>query len=294
MPTPDQPLRISAPFRCTLEIGARAADGPTVYPLSGAGWIGLIRKLAPFAHEVSIDGAEPLQHPEIWQIIGSLERAALRYHITSNVNWNHPRAVLRRLQELRHLSTLRIIATALPSGPGLQANLALAIAAGIKTWCVGALDDTDADAAEAMVRIAVGMGVKGVAFEASAIAAAGRPRVIERLADLRGAGFPVHLEYCGGEESCWVGPTGAVHACRHGTRARGELCTSELTEIWATEAPKDGHDCRQPDVGLQPAPAGPIRLNGDLVPIPLYRARTEPLGAILIKGRDFVPISARG
>jgi len=315
---PDRPVgwRISAPFVYSLELSRDV-------PLDPKAWRTIIDRIAPYATEVFLE--PPLEHPEA--LLAFCDEQGFRFHLTSHATWSDPRALVRSLRALRHLGMLRLV---LPddadteAGRAILANLKFAVDAGFEVWGLFTAEAVDPERLPGRVARLHAWGVKGFVLSRGSAAGEGARRVYEQAAELRRAGYNIALDDCapaglpgrcrGLLGSCIVDAQGNVKACRHSPLALGNLLEDGITTIWAS--PKaEALRARLPATGLyeQSCPfempdgitkgsaalgtgpeTPPVELDPSLIPVPLYRLRHEPFGAVLIKGYDFVPVSHSG
>jgi len=323
--------RIAAPFVYSLELGCRK-DGGVHYPLDLAAWRGILGRLAPYAREVFLEGEEPLDHPEAMALLAACDEAGFRYHLVSHGAWREPRSVVSALRAWKRFGTLRLHVPDGEARVRQQANLAFAVAAGLEVWALLRLDTAEGERLPGLVAGLHDLGCKGVAvFRGEAAETEKLQQAFDLLSGLHRAGYNLVLEDCppagvstrlpgrcrGLLASGVVDALGQVRACRHSPIVLGNLLESGMEAIWQAPQAASLRARLEDKPGPLPAlyragcpfeaaarggigqdgaepPAARMALDPALVPVPLFRLRQQPFGAVLIKGYDFVPLSRAG
>ncbi len=313
----DDPVgwRISAPFVFSVELGGE----PDL-----ALWQTIVSRIAPFATEIFFEAEGSLDHPAVPALLRCCDELGVRCHLTSSGMWTDARGVVGELRGLKHFGTLRLRI----AGQERQLrNLAFAVAAGLEVWALLPLDEPQ----EMPQRVSQlhARGVRGVAFLRGTAGGDHSAESCRRIEELHQAGHNVMLEECapagcavrvpgrcrGGLGSCVITAEGDVKACRHSPVVLGNLLREDIAAIWSSpqaeslRSPvaqaKGGlaglyqHGCVfecAGAIGLDEVEVGGAAASLDplLMPAPRYRIRSEPFGAVLIRGCDFVPVSRAG
>lgn len=316
---PGRPVgwRISAPFLYSLEFSGE---------MPPEAWRTIIARIAPYATEVFLE--DLLGHPQSDAVLTLCDGQAFRFHLTTHGAWAEPRAQVKRLRALKHLAMLRFRLPDDPDGERgkrVLADLKFAVDAGLEVWGLVAVESADPARLPDEVARLHDWGVKGFALLRCSAANEATRAVYEQAAELRRAGYAIVLDDCapaglpgrcrGLLGSCVVDAQGNVKACRHSSLVLGNLLEDDIAAIWSSPKTEDLR-AGLPASGAGPyrrgcpfeAPGGaakdsaaleadetpPVELDPSLVPVPLYRLRHEPFGAVLIKGYDFIPVSRAG
>lgn len=262
-------LEISTPFIYRVELSSipntQGPDGND--HINGASpLLEVLSKVLPYSHQIYIEGDEPLEHPEIFRILDFLDEQNIIYHLQTKALWGDSRLILRELQRLRNLNTLRILfpvmneRNSLPlakdrnSPELLIRNFRMAVGSGLNVWTVTPLVHDAVEKVKEIVITTKELGVKGNSFTREVATTHLHPGVfracLEDLQQLYESGYPVTLEDClpleagctfiprckGGTGSCSVDAWGNVKVCRHDRLVLGNLLERGIDQIWMSPA----------------------------------------------------------
>lgn len=305
------PWPISAPFIVNVQFDGRGTSPDAV----AEKWLRLIDAVAGPAMQVFFEGDDLLACAAAPRILDRLDACGACFHVETDGHWSDPPTIIHRLKSLKRLGSLRQrIGEA--ADDRVVANLCYAVASGLTVWAslAGDLDRPLRDLATRLSRC----GVTGIALRRSAgpitAAACAEAAVLHR------EGYPITFDDCppagcggslpcrcgGGFGSCSIDGLGGVRICRHDTVSLGSLSERSLETLWATptlQARRQSHGghcglCGAISTGVPAtndvAGAEVSALDPDLAPVGLYCVRSEPFGAILIKGFDFIALTQEG
>lgn len=259
---------ISTPFiyRIELNAGAPASDTNDHLHFDTTRLGKVLTEILPYSHQIYIEGDEPLEHPEVFRMLDFLDERNIIYHLQTKALWLDAPPILRKLQSLRNLSTLRIIfpvsnernGSALPNDRNnseiLIRNLRMAVGSGLNVWTLTPLIHETVEKVNEIVIGTKKLGVKGNSFTREAATTHINPDDLRAclgdLRQLRESGYPVVLEDCipleagyafiprckGGTGSCFVDAYGNVRVCRHDRLVLGNLTACGIDEIWMNPA----------------------------------------------------------
>jgi hypothetical protein len=242
-----------------------------------------------------------------------LDACGARFHVETDGHWSDPPAIIHRLKSLKRLGSLRFRVGEVADDRVL-ANLHQAVAAGLTVW---ASLPGDRPLRDKVLKLTA-CGVAGIALRRSAgpitVAVCREAEILHRegyriaFDDCPSAGCDTVLpcRCSGGYGSCSVDGQGGVRICRHDSVSLGALSDRSLETLWATHglrARRQSHGGHCGLCGASPsdvpttsnAAGGEVfALDPDLAPVGLYCVRSEPFGAILIKGFDFIALTQEG
>lgn len=298
---------ISAPFIVNVQF-----DGHETSPDAAAEkWLRLIDAVAGPARQISFEGDDLLACAAAPRILDRLDACGACFHVETDGHWADPPAIIRRLRPLKRLGSLRWRVAADDQG---LANLHQAVAAGLTVWACLAGDRPLHD----MVLKLAACGVAGIALRRSAgpitVAVCREAEMLHR------EGYSIAFDDCppagcdtglpcrcsGGYGSCSVDGQGRVRICRHDAISLGSLSDGPLETLWATPALQERRRAHGGHCGLcgaisaveaavSKSAGDEVRaLDPDLAPVGLYRVRSEPFGAILIREFEFIALAHEG
>jgi MoaA/NifB/PqqE/SkfB family radical SAM enzyme len=255
---------ISTPFIYRIGLNSTSkTQGPNTKDcMSGPSPLEILSKILPYSDQIFIEGDELLEDPEIFGILDFLDERNVTYHLQTKALWVDAPLILRKLQRLRNLNTLRIIfpvsseknGSPLPEDRNrsefLIKNLRMAVGSGLNVWTVTPLIHDTFEKANEIVIGTKKLGVKGNSFTRETATTHVNPDVLRtRIGDLHQlyeSGYPVVLEDClpletgyafmprckGGIGSCFVDAFGNIRVCRHDTLVLGNVMEHEIDQIW--------------------------------------------------------------
>lgn len=306
---------ISTPFMYTVNISNQG------HVFNADRVMEIFSRIIPYSYQIFIEGSKLTVRPEIFPVLEFLDGHKVLYHLQTDALWENPGIIIRRLRQLKYLSTLRIVFDSYceqnQSSPTKE-HLRMAVHSGINVSTVTYFIPSTITRLKEIVSHAKQLGARGMSFRRCA-----DTEYIDRetlcsgyldLQELYREGYPVMLEDCpptgiscglnpscrGAFGSCFVDPWGNLKACHQSNMILGNLLESGIEHLWSNPDSRKGLSCNEDKSKSistkersHPDPY-PTALDSSLYPMPLFWLRIEPSGAILVRGYDFVSVSKRG
>ncbi len=247
--------------------------------LSAGEWVQIIEKLGGFVNEFRVAGHEPVEHPEIFEILHALDRTQKFFHLYTRGQWSDASDFLGNLRRLAHFGSFVF------EFPGHTAELCQAQGCDGHARRVAALQKALASAFEVNTRTWITrqnceqvMEIAEEAFRLGARYAVfnrylGPPdsdlspdesqllRALEQIHDMRQFGYNVALGNCvpncfhlsdsygcmGGILSGAVDARGNLLPCSCSTRPAASLLESGVTEAWRSERMRQWREILPPN-----------------------------------------------
>ncbi len=251
----------------SIELVLRDSQGG----LPAADWARIIQKLEEFVNEFRVAGDEPVEHPELFEILKALDRTRRFFHLYTPGQWKDADAFLGGLRRLSYFGSFvfdfpghtpdlyRQVAGHDGHGlmvASLQKALASAFEVNTRTLITRFNYDRVMDLAEEAFRLGAHYAVfnRYVGPETSPLAPTEEQllQALQSIHDMRLFGYNVSLGNCvpncfhlsdsygcmGGILSGTVDPRGQLLPCSCSRIPAGSLVTSGVTEVWRSERMK--------------------------------------------------------
>lgn len=271
-------LELNGPVIVTLEINDKCSYGqcpgcPRFFkveeePLSVTGWEKVINKLDEYVQEYRVDGGEPTEHPDFFDILQILEKTGKYYHIFTHGVWDDPDRILEGLSNCAYVNSITFslhgqnseIHNAFTAAEGLESfekvldNIRLAYAAGYNVNTNTVITSQNAGHVEEIADLAVDLGAKYSIFsryigpkrEDIEISSDRLGEVCKEIEELKSLGYNVmlgncipHCFYSSSAAGCFAGITyaavdwaGNLKPCTFSELKAGNLTKDDVRSVW--------------------------------------------------------------
>jgi radical SAM protein with 4Fe4S-binding SPASM domain len=229
----------------------------------------VLENIQPYIEMVRVTGGEPTISPAFGDILSLLDGLGKPIVVFSNGLWRKPETVVQTLQVCRHLDGILVslhgYSTESYRGftggdhfPIVLNSIRQASQAGITVNTNMILTQQNIDHLEKTLHVALDAGASVVAFSryygapilgVTDLSPEQYRQAVKQATALRDRGYPVkfnnHIPLClggdltqacpAGDTHCTISPDCMVRLCNHAPEIVGNLLTTPITELWASE-----------------------------------------------------------